>query len=88
MKKRKTQPSEPSRKRRPKPSECIVETEGVEYVINWDTFPITGFVFIKCIETDRVSTVIRAHAQRYGVSVALRVGIRNGYWGVGVWRTR
>lgn len=88
MRKRKQLPSPPSRTPPRKPSECWVETEGVEYVIDWATFPVHGFVFLRCVETDKVVKVIRAHAQRYGVAVSLRMGIRNGYWGVGVWRTR
>jgi len=91
MRKRKKLPLEQSRPKRTKalnPSECVIDTEGVQYVINWDTFPVMGFVFIRCIETDKVLTAVRAHAYRQGVGVALRVGIRNGYWGVGVWRTK
>lgn len=64
------------------------ETEGITYVLDWDKFPINGFVFIKCLETDKVVASLKRHSARYRVKLTLRVGIRNGYWGVGVWRTK
>jgi len=66
--------------------ECAVE--GIEYVIDWEKFPINGFVFIRCLETDTVVKSIRKHAQKYGVGIRVRVGARDNYWGVGVWRVR
>lgn len=47
-----------------------------------------GFVFIRCVGTDEVCKTIRASALKHGIGIAIRVGIRNGYWGVGVWRTK
>lgn len=63
-------------------------TEGVEFVLDWDKFPIQGFVFIPCIETEKVIASLRKEAAKQRMSLTFRVGIRNGYWGVGVWRTR
>jgi hypothetical protein len=63
-----------------------ISTEGVDYVLDWNKFPINGFVFIRCIETERVMKELRWHAERLGVKITLRVGERNGFWGVGVWR--
>lgn len=71
-----------------KRSECVIDTEGIQYVIDWATFPINGFVFVKCVETDKVMKTLRSSSANRGISLALRVGVRNGYWGVGVWRTR
>lgn len=86
MKRKKPQPSK--RSRPSNPYECVVDTEGVQYVLDWSTFPINGFVFMKCVETTKVITILRRSSARHGISLALRVGIRNGYWGVGIWRTR
>ena len=73
----------------PKPvNEWRFTTEGVEFVLDWDKLPIHGFVFIPCIETEKVSMSLRKEASKQGISLSLKVGIRNGYWGVGVWRTR
>lgn len=73
----------------PKPvNEWRFTTEGVEFVLDWDKLPIHGFVFIPCIETEKVSMSLRKEANKQGISLSLKVGIRNGYWGVGVWRTR
>lgn len=72
----------------PKADEWHFTTEGVEFVLDWDKLPIHGFVFIPCIETEKVSMSLRKESAKRGISLALRVGIRNGYWGVGVWRTR
>lgn len=86
MKRRKPQPSK--RSRPSNPYECVVDTEGVQYVLDWSTFPINGFVFVRCVETEKVVKTLRSSAANRGISLAIRVGIRNGYWGVGVWRTR
>lgn len=88
MPRKKKQPSQPSTPPKPQPNVCRFTTEGVEYILDWDTFPIHGFVFIRCVETDFVQKTVRNHANRYGVKVMLKVGIRNGYWGVGVWRVQ
>lgn len=89
MRKGKKQPSKPSKTRKPEnPFRQVVNTEGINYVINWDTFPVMGFVFIRCIETERVVQELRSRTSRLGIKIAIRVGIRNGYWGVGVWRTK
>ena len=78
----------PLKRLRNNPNELCIDTEGIQYVINWAEFPINGFVFIKCVATDEVSKRIRGSAAHRGIGVALRVGIRNGYWGVGLWRTK
>lgn len=90
MPRRKSKPSKPStqRKKPVSPYQQVIDTEGVQYVINWDTFPVMGFVFIRCIETDYVLKTLRAFTQRMGIKISTRVGIRNGYWGVGVWRVK
>lgn len=86
MKQRKPKRLDPSRPENR--GKCLIDTEGVTYVIDWETFPINGFVFIKCVGTDKVVKTLRSSAANRGISLAMRVGIRNGYWGVGVWRTR
>lgn len=87
MRKRKKPPLKRSTPRKQiKPSESVIDTEGIQYVIDWDKYPINGFVFIKCVETDKVMKTLRQNASRRGLRLVFRVGIRNGYWGVGVWR--
>ena len=85
MRKRKKQLSGRST---PGPNECLIRTEGIEYCLNWAEFPVFGFVFIRCVGTDEVCKTIRGSALKHGIGIAIRVGIRNGYWGVGVWRTK
>lgn len=70
------------------PSVCRITTEGIDYVFDWDTFPIHGFVFMRCVATDDVVKKLKHSAMRCGVGITTRIGIRNGYWGVGLWRTR
>jgi len=93
MKKRKQPQSKPSlnlhsQKPQPVRDEWHYTTEGVEFVLDWDKFPLQGFVFIPCMETDKVCISLRREAAKRAMSLSLKVGIRNGYWGVGVWRTR
>jgi hypothetical protein len=66
---------------------CKVDVEGVIYVIDWDKFPVHGFVFIKCIDLAKVAQKVTKHSFKYGIKVMVKSGIRNGYWGVGIWRT-
>jgi hypothetical protein len=81
------------RKRLAKPSPdkigmCYVLTEGIEYAINWHTFPINGFVFLRCVATDEILPRIKRSAIKHGIGVVTKIGIRNGYWGIGLWRTK
>lgn len=66
----------------------VIETEGVDYILDWDKFPIGGFVFIRCLETERIMKVLKWHSEKLGIKISIRVGERNGFWGVGVWRRR
>jgi hypothetical protein len=77
-----------SRRLKLKPEICVIPTEGLEYFIDWDKFPVLGFVFIRCVGTEDVLTLLRRSAERNGIKISISVGIRNGYWGVGVWRLR
>lgn len=66
---------------------CTIDVEGVVYKLNWDTFPVHGFVFIKCLNVRKVMQKVGAHGYKYRVKLMIRSGIHNGYWGVGIWRT-
>lgn len=80
-------------KQPPKPSVAptnswVYTTEGITYSIDWDKFPLNGFVFIRCIETTNITQSLRANASKHGIKLMIQIGIRNGYWGVGVWRIK
>ena len=77
-----------SRHLRQVPNILVVSTEGVDYVLDWDKFPIGAFVFIRCLETDRVVKLVKRSADRYGMKITTKVGERNNYWGVGIWRRK
>lgn len=64
----------------------VIETEGVDYILDWDKFPINGFVFVRCLETERIMKELKWHSEKFGIKITLRVGERNGYWGIGIWR--
>lgn len=70
------------------PTSVAINAEGVTYVLDWEKFPVLGFVFIRCLNTDEVMRIVRLHASRWDIGVHMKTGIRNGYWGVGVWRTK
>lgn len=65
---------------------CVVTTEGVEFTFRWDEFAIGANVFIPCLGTKDVVRQVRRSAIAYGATVRHKVGIRNGKWGVGIWR--
>jgi hypothetical protein len=91
MPRKKTKSSKPlsqGKKAANNPYQLVIDTEGVQYVINWDTFPVMGFVFIRCLQTEHVLKKLRSFTQTRGIQISTRVGIRNGYWGVGVWRVK
>ena len=64
----------------------MVDAEGVEYEIDWDTFSAGASAFIPTVATDKTIRTIRSSANRNNVQVVCRVGERGGYWGVGIWR--
>jgi hypothetical protein len=66
----------------------VIDTEGVDYILDWDKFPLNGFVFIRCLETERIMKELKWHSEKLGIKTSLRVGERNGYWGVGIWRRK
>lgn len=70
------------------PAICVIETEGVEYILDWREFPRFGFVFIRCLDTAAVTQKLKASALRNRIGLHIVVGMRNNYWGIGVWRIR
>lgn len=68
------------------PAICVIETEGVEYVLDWREFPRLGFVFIRCLDTTPVLRSLKDSAARNRIKLHTEVGIRNNYWGIGIWR--
>lgn len=76
-----------SRRHSTAPDLTKISTDGLQYVINWDTFSVGSNVFIPCIETAKVIKELRHQAALRTIRVRCKVGIRNNRWGVGVWRT-
>lgn len=73
---------------KPKPDEymCYVHTEGVTYVIDWRTFPVGGSVFIRCLDTKSVRKQILTCTEQLNIRTSYRTGVKNGCWGIGIWR--
>ena len=68
------------------PALCVVYVEGVEVTFRWNRFRPGSSVFIPCIDTASVVKQVKASAKHCPFKVHVAVGVRDGRYGVGIWR--
>ena len=65
----------------------VISPDGVGVIVNWNELPVSGSVFVPCINTSEAKRQVRSIFVQRGWQVKCTVRVEKGMLGVRFWRT-
>lgn len=63
-----------------------VNPDGLEFIVDWNNFPVGSSIFIPAIDTTRLIKEMHQIAKDKGIKLTERIMIDGEKWGVRFWR--